>query len=70
MTRQVGPDSDPLNDKCDACGAKVAEDCNVGCIGKANRDDEDHVLGRTTGGSTLVRASDFVIGSVYRRIRT
>lgn len=55
MTRQVGPDSDPLNDKCDACGAEVAEDCRPGCIGKAAADDEQEVvMGRTSGGTAKV----------------
>lgn len=53
-----GIDSDPLNDKCDACGAEVAEECRPGCIGKAAYDDEREVLGRTTGGSVLINVED------------
>ncbi len=53
----VGEDVDPLNDRCDACGAEVAEDCRPGCLGKAAHEDAlegNIVLGRTTGGSPRV----------------
>lgn len=54
----VGEDADPLNWDCGACGAQPGEPCHVGCIGKAQYDDANDVLGRTTGGSPLVRAED------------
>ena len=49
MRKVTGIDADPLNDKCDACGAEVAEDCRPGCVGQVQHD--EIVLGRTTGGS-------------------
>lgn len=58
--RRVGEDADPLNWDCGACGAQPGEPCRGDCLGVAkwNDDMEDAVLGRTTGGSPLVRAED------------
>lgn len=39
-----GVDDDPLNVRCDACGAEVAEECAPDCLGKAAAQDEPNCL--------------------------